>query len=82
MEEKILKTNYQIEKINELLNELKEEQYNLSNNLQKNFSVIMNKLMKVEEYNKIADMTNQVFEMRLSNIEDLLSKIKIKNIMN
>lgn len=67
--------NYQIEKINELLNEVKNEQINLSENLQKNFSVIMNKLMKLQEYNKIADMTNQVFEIRMSNIEDLLFKI-------
>lgn len=70
--------DYQIEKINELLNEVKNEQINLSENLQKNFSVIMSKLMKMQEYNKIADMTNQVFEMRMSNIEDLLFKISSK----
>ena len=71
-------TDYQIEKINELLNEVKNEQVNLSENLQKNFSVIMSKLMKIQEYNKIDDMTNQVFEMRMSNIEDLLFKISSK----
>lgn len=71
-------TNYQIERINELLNEVKKEQTNLSENLQKNFSVIMSKLMKMQEYNKIDDMTNQVFEMRMSNIEDLLFKISSK----
>ncbi len=70
--------NYQIEAINELLNEIKIEQTNLSENLQKNFSVIMSKLMKMQEYNKIEDMTNQVFEMRMSNIEDLLFKISSK----
>ena len=68
-------TNYQIGEIIEALNELKQEQTNLSENLQKNFEVIMRKLMKMQEYNKIADMTNQVFEMRMSNIEDLLFKI-------
>lgn len=68
-------TNYQIGEIYDLLNELKQEQTNLSENLQKNFEVIMRKLMKMQEYNKIADMTNQVFEMRMSNIEDLLFKI-------
>lgn len=71
-------TNYQIEEINELLNDIRNEQINLSENLQKNFSVIMSKLMKMQEYNKIDDMTNQVFEMRLSNIEDLLFKISSK----
>ena len=75
MEDENLKTNYRIEKIYELLNELKNEQNNLSENSQKNFEVIMGKLMKLQEYNKIADMTNQVFEMRMSNIEDLLFKI-------
>lgn len=70
--------NYQIEEINELLNDIRNEQINLSENLQKNFSVIMSKLMKMQEYNKIEDMTNQVFEMRMSNIEDLLFKISSK----
>lgn len=70
--------NYQIEEINELLNEIRNEQINLSESLQKNFSVIMSKLMKMQEYNKIDDMTNQVFEMRMSNIEDLLFKISSK----
>jgi len=70
--------NYQIEEVNALLNEIKNEQINLSENLQKNFSVIMSKLMKIQEYNKIEDMTNQVFEMRMSNIEDLLFKISSK----
>ena len=44
--------------------------------VQKNFEVTMKKLMKMEEYNKISDMTNQVFEMRLSNIEDLLYRVE------
>lgn len=71
-------TNYQFEEIKELLNEVKNEQSNLSKDLQKNFAEIMSKLMKLQEYNKIADMTNQVFEIRLSNIEDLLFKISTK----
>lgn len=75
MEEKNPVTNYQIKLINEALNEIKNEQINLSENLQKNFSVIMSKLMKMQEFNKIVDMTNQVFEMRMSNIEDMLFKI-------
>lgn len=78
MEQKEPVANYQIEEINEILNEIRNEQLNLSENLQKNFSVIMSKLMKMQEYNKIDDMTNQVFEMRMSNIEDLLFKISAK----
>ena len=69
-------TNDQIEEINVLLNELKNEQENLSKQTQKNFKVIMQKLMKMQEYNEISDMTNQVFEMRLSNIEDFLFRLE------
>lgn len=69
-------TNNQIEEINELLNELKNGQENLSEQTQKNFKVIMQKLMKMQEYNEISDMTNQVFEMRLSNIEDFLFRLE------
>ena len=69
-------TNDQIEEIYVLLNELKNEQENLSEQTQKNFKVIMKKLMKMQEYNEISDMTNQVFEMRLSNIEDFLFRLE------
>ena len=75
-EEKNPLANNQIEEINELLNELKNEQVNLSEQTQKNFKVIMQKLMKMQEYNEISDMTNQVFEMRLSNIEDFLFRLE------
>ena len=75
MEEKFPKANYQFKKIEELLNELKNGQANLSEDSQKNFEIIMSKLMKLQEYHKIADMTNQVFEMRIANIEDILFKL-------
>ena len=71
MQENIAKGN-QFEEIIVLLNELKNEQEKLSEKTQKNFEVIFKKLMKIREYNEISDMTNQVFEMRLSNIEDFL----------
>lgn len=69
-------TNDQIEEIKVLLNIVKEEQESLSEQTQKNFKVIMQKLMKMQEYNEISDMTNQVFEMRLSNIEDFLFRLE------
>ena len=75
MENKNPKTNYQIEEIIEALNELKNGQNNLSEDSQKNFQIIMNKLMKLQEYHKIADMTNQVLEVRMANIEDILFKL-------
>lgn len=69
-------TNNQIEEIKVLLNEVKQEQEGLSEQTQKNFKVIMQKLMKMQEYNEISDMTDQVFEMRLSNIEDFLFRLE------
>ena len=66
----------QFEEIEELLKELKDGQEVLSEQAQKKFKVIMQKLMKIEEYNEISDMTNQVFEMRLSNIEDFLFSLE------
>lgn len=68
--------NSQIEEIDVVLNELKDGQELLSNQSQKNFKEIMKKLMKMQEYNEISDMTNQVFEMRLSNIEDFLFRLE------
>lgn len=68
--------NDQIEEIKTLLNAVKEEQASLSEQTQKNFKVIMQKLMKMQEYNEISDMTNQVFEMRLSSIEDFLFRLE------
>ena len=62
----------QIEEIKVLLYEVIKGEEELSESTQKNFEVIFKKLMKMQEYNEIADMTNQVFEMRLSNIEDFL----------
>ena len=70
------KANNQIEEINVVLNELKDGQVLLSNQSQKNFKEIMKKLMKMQEYNEISDMTNKVFEMRLSNIEDFLFRLE------
>ena len=73
--EKNTMADTKIEEIKVLLKELKEEQESLVKFEQKKYSVVLNKLMKMQEYNQISDMTNQVFEMRLSNIEDLLYRI-------
>lgn len=72
------KIKNQIEEINAVVNEIREEQKNISEILRKNHGVNMKKLMKLQEYNQIDDMTNQVFEMRLSNIENFLYKIENK----
>ena len=61
-----------IAEIKELLNELKNEQNNMAIKLEKHHGVTMQKLEKLREFDEIADMTNQVFERRISNIEYML----------
>ena len=67
-----------ITQINELLNEIKIEQENMQKTIQNNHKVNMQKFSKLLEYNKIADMTNTVFERRIARIESLLCE-KLKN---
>lgn len=64
-----------IAQINELLNEIKEEQKNTQETITKNHKVNMQKFNKLIEFNKIVDMTNTVFEKRISSIEKLLYEI-------
>lgn len=64
-----------IAEIQELLNEIKNEQTKVSKEIEKHHKVAMRKLEKLREFDEIADMTNTVFERRLSNIEQMLSKI-------
>jgi hypothetical protein len=64
-----------ITEINELLNEIKNEEMNISNIVEKNHKVNMQKFSKIIEFNEICDMTNQVFEKRLSAIETKLNSI-------
>ncbi len=65
----------QIEQINKTLDELKKNQGEELSLLQKNHAVNMKKLDKIQEYNKISDMTNQVFEKRLQGIENAIIKL-------
>ena len=67
--------NQQIVEINGILNELKKLQTNEINILERNHAVNMKKFDKLQEYNKIADMTNQVFEKRLLVIENAIMQI-------
>ena len=64
-----------IAEINEVLNEIKNEQINQKKMLEQNHKVNMKKFSKLLEYNEISDMTNQVFEKRISSIEKLLYEV-------
>ena len=71
----------QIEQLNKIIQEL---QYNQTEEiiiLQKNHTINMKKLDKIHEYNKISDMTNQIFEKRLTGIEQAIRQLSesIKN---
>lgn len=64
-----------IAQINELLNEIRNEQKNMQKTITSNHKVNMQKFSKLIEYNKIADMTNTVFEKRIASIESLLYEV-------
>lgn len=64
-----------IEEINKVLKEIKDEQINQRKMLIKNHKVNMQKFSKLIEFNEIMDMTNQVFERRISSIEALLYEV-------
>lgn len=61
-----------IMEINVVLNEIKNEQINMKKMDEENHKVNMKKFSKLIEYDEISDMTNKVFEKRISNIEKLL----------
>lgn len=61
-----------IAEINELLNEVKNEQTNMEVKLEKHHSVTMQKLDQLKNFAEILDITNQIFERRISNIESIL----------
>lgn len=61
--------------INAVLEEIKKEQINIKKINEQNHKVNMKKFSKLIEYNEICDMTNQVFEKRISSIEALLYEV-------
>ena len=64
-----------VKEIKGLLNEVLKEQINLRKDVELKHIVTMKKLDKINEYNKISDMTNQVFERRIANIEEKVGKL-------
>ena len=63
-----------IEEVAELLKEIKEEQSDMKQEIENYHKINMQKFAKLREFNEICDMTNQVFERRISNIEQKLSE--------
>ena len=72
MEKQQKKLELLIEEIQGLLNEIKDEQIYAKEDVKNRHKVYMHSFSKLREFNQIADMTNQVFEKRISNIERTL----------
>lgn len=47
--------------------------------IDKKLNIIIKKISKIQEYIKILDMTNQVFEKRLNIIQETLERIEKNN---
>ena len=61
--------NNKIDEIYSILDELQYNQLEQFISLQKNQSIIMKKIDKLQAYNEIDDMVNSVFAKRLQSIE-------------
>ena len=65
-----------IGEIKELLDGIIIEQEKMQKNMEKHHNVTMKKLDQLREYDEILDMTNQLFERRIANIEQAVLKKK------
>ncbi len=61
--------------IDELLTDIKKEQINERKIVEQNHKVNMKKFTKLIDYCEICDMTNKIFEKRISNIEKILYEV-------
>ena len=79
MEEKSpLNKETEITKIKEIVDEIAYRQAIILKVIQNNHKITMIKLEKLQEYNEIEDMVNQVFESRITNIEEFLQDLDSK----
>lgn len=79
MEEKSpLNNETEITKIKEIVEELTYRQAIILKVIQNNHKITMRKLEKLQEYNEIDDMVNQVFESRITEIEEVLQDLDSK----
>lgn len=68
----------EIKQIKEIVDEIKYNQEKTIQIIEKNHKTNMKKFSKLQEYNEISDMTNTIFENRISRIEKLLDDIYSK----
>ena len=60
----------QIEEIYSILDEIQLNQVEMLLSIQKNQSIIIKKIEKLQEYNEIDDMNNSLFDQKLTRIEE------------
>lgn len=68
----------EITRIKEIVEEIAYRQAIILKVIQNNHKITMIKLEKLQEYNEIEDMVNQVFESRITNIEEFLQDLDSK----
>ena len=66
-----------LEEIYVLLKTIQINQQNEMLTIKENHVTNMKRLNKLQEYNQIADITNQIFEIRITGIEEALKKLTI-----
>ena len=59
-----------IEEIYSILDEIQLNQVEMLLSIQKNQSIIIKKIEKLQEYNEIDDMNNSLFDQKLARIEE------------
>ena len=59
-----------IEEIYSILDEIQFNQVEMLLSIQKNQSIIIKKIEKLQEYNEIDDMNNSLFDQKLTRIEE------------
>ena len=59
-----------IEEIDSILDEIQLNQVEMLLSIQKNQSIIIKKIEKLQEYNEIDDMNNSLFDQKLTRIEE------------
>ena len=64
-----------------LIKNIQTNQQNELITIQRNHATNMQRINKLQEYNQIADMTNQIFEIRITNIEEALKQLN-KTLIN
>jgi len=76
VEEAIITLDGHINELIKAVKDIERKQIALQEAYEKNHGIVMRRFSKMQEFHEIADMTNQVFERRLGNIEKAIYHVK------